>query len=175
MGSLLAPPAKCGIIFIGILIGQVGLPCPFLMPVTLPATSLKISQQFPGLPLDLRVRQFASLQFPIVPKRSHYARSKWIHPAASNPLCEEANSRIPRNPRIQEHDVDSTLWKASEHLCLSIRHRATLTPIERSLESTICGRAFIRHPANLPFPPLPRDGPPSASQMGGACQLYGEQ
>ena len=79
-----------------------GPACPFLVPVTLPATSLKISQQFPGLPLDLRVRQFASLQFPIVPKRSHYARSKWIHPAASNPLCEEANSRIPRNPRIQE-------------------------------------------------------------------------
>ena len=32
MGSLLAPPAKCGIIFIGILIGQVGLPAPSLCP-----------------------------------------------------------------------------------------------------------------------------------------------
>ena len=49
---------------------------------------------------------------------------------------------------------------------MSIRHRATLTPIERSLESTICGRAFIRHPANLPFPPLPRDGPPLCQPNG---------
>ena len=66
----------------------------------------------------------------------------------------------------RNRDVDSTLWKASEHLCMSIRHRATLTPIERSLESTICGRAFIRHPANLPFPPLPRDGPPLCQPNG---------
>ena len=152
-----------------------GPACPFLVPVTLPATSLKISQQFPGLPLHLRVRQFASRSFQSFPS----ARTmREVSGAIQQRAIHCARRQIHGSHEIlgsRNRDVDSTLWKASEHLCMSIRHRATLTPIERSLESTICGRAFIRHPANLPFPPLPRDGPPSASQMGGACQLYGEQ
>ena len=128
MGSLLAP-AKCGIIFIGILIGQVGRGS-FLVPMILLAsppakvlnptisglffTNFPACCYFPGLPPDLRVTlcRHTSVSALALALSSGWgcnawqsALGKWRQPPSNSGqsiVQREANSPIPRNPRIQE-------------------------------------------------------------------------
>ena len=140
MGSLLAP-AKSGIIFIGILIGQVGRG-PFLVPVMLlaspPATSLlnptislhqfPRSCYFPGTrfeghtkPACVSLGKVGAHTISQVLAGGGVTLGKWRQPpsySGQSIVRREANSRIPRNPRIQELRFGS---RGCEHLRVSIR------------------------------------------------------
>ena len=134
MGSLLAP-AKCGIIFIGILIGQVGRD-PFLVPLLRPGLKShnfwSLYSSFPGchFPGTTRV-MYTSLW------RSHYLGSGWKaeplvsggsrHPRASNPLSEGGVSGKFTDP-TKSSNPGTAIWKGTTCCpCTGVSIRQTLT------------------------------------------------
>ena len=103
------------------------------------------------------------------------ALGKWRQPPSNSGqsiVQREANSRIPRNPRIQELRFGSRL-RAPARVNQTDSHtgmKAGGCPSERW---NLARLSFAT--STFLFPPLPQDGLSSASQMACACQPYGEQ